>query len=53
MMILLILVIIVVMFGGGYYGYRTYGAPYGGGWVGFIVIIVLILYLTGNLHGVG
>jgi hypothetical protein len=42
-----------LLFGGGFFGYRQYGYAGGGGWVGIVLIVLLILWLTGNLHGVG
>jgi hypothetical protein len=53
MSLLLIIVLLVLLFGGGFWGYRSYGPGAGIGWVGVLLIIILILYLTGNLHGVG
>lgn len=50
MSLLLIIVLVLLLFGGGFWGYRSYGPAYGGGWVGIILIILVILYLTGNLH---
>lgn len=55
-MILLIVLVLVVLLvgGGGWYGPRAGWAypQYGGGLVGLILLIVLLLWLTGNL-GVG
>jgi len=53
MSLLLIIVLLLLLFGGGFWGYRSYGPGAGIGWVGVLLIIILILYLTGNLHGVG
>ena len=53
MLIILIIVVLLLMFGGGYYGYRSYGPAYGGGWIGLILVILLIVWLLGGLHGVG
>ena len=54
-MILILIVVLVLLFagGGGYYGPRWgWGAPhYGGGLVGLILLIVLLLWLTGNIGG--
>ena len=52
---ILILVILILVFGvGGYrYGGPDNGTLYGGGGIGLILIVLLILYLTGNLGGLG
>jgi len=54
MPLILIIVVIVLLFGGGGYYYgrgANWGAPhYGGGLLGLVLIIVLVLWLTGNLH---
>jgi len=54
MPLILIILVIVLLFGGGgyYYGRGAgWGAPhYSGGLLGLILIIVLVLFLTGNLH---
>ena len=52
-LVLIIIIVLFVLFGGGYWGYRSYGPLYGGGWIGLVLIILLILFLTGNLHGLG
>jgi hypothetical protein len=53
MSLILIVVILVVLLGGGgaYYGRGAGwgGAHYGGGLLGLVLIILLILWLTGNL----
>lgn len=49
MVTVLIIVLIVVLLGGGAWGYRSgeWGAP--GGLIALVVIIILILWATGNL----
>jgi hypothetical protein len=54
--LILLIVVLVLLFGGGggyYYGRGAgWGGPqYGSGLLGLIVILVLILWLTGNLGG--
>lgn len=54
LMLILLIVVLVLLFGGGgsyYYGRNAgWGAPhYGGSLAGLVVVILLILYLTGNL----
>lgn len=55
MSLILIILILVLVFGGGgvYMGRgRNWGTPhYGGGLFGLILLIVLVLWLTGNLGG--
>jgi len=56
LMLILLIIVIVLLFGGGggyYYGRGAgWGAPhYGGGLLGLVLIILLILWLTGNLGG--
>lgn len=50
MLTILIIILIVVALGGGAWGYRSgnWGAP--GGLVGIILLIIVILWLTGNLR---
>lgn len=63
MNVLVVLVVLVLLLGGGvgFYNWRGpgdpgvgpySGPPYGyyGGGLGLIVLLLLILYLTGNLH---
>lgn len=53
MSIILIIIVLVLLLGGGgaYYGPRAgWGGPhYGGGLLGLVLLILLILWLTGNL----
>ena len=50
LMILLLVLLAVAVLGGGF-GYQRYG-PWGGGFpVGLVLIVLLVLYLTGHLHG--
>ena len=55
MPLILIIIILLLVFGGGglFVGRgRNWRAPhYGGGLVGLIVLILLVLWLTGNLGG--
>jgi hypothetical protein len=55
MSLILLIVIIVVLFGGGggYYAHRSYGGRGLGGVLGLLVVILLILWLVGGLHGAG
>ncbi|MGE5444061.1 MAG: DUF3309 family protein [Ignavibacteriales bacterium] len=49
--LILLIILLILLFGGGGYGYRRgWGTPYVGGWVFIILIILLVLYLTGNIH---
>jgi hypothetical protein len=47
--------LLVLVFGGGgaYYGSRSgwRGPHYGGGLLGLVLLILLVLFLTGNLGG--
>ena len=49
MLTILILVVLVVALAGGGWGHSRYGAV---GWspLGIILLVVLVLWLTGNLH---
>jgi hypothetical protein len=53
MTILLIVVLVLLLGGGGSYYYgrgANWGAPqYGGGLLGLVLVILLVLWLTGNL----
>jgi len=51
---LILLIVLLLLFGGGggyYYGRgRDWGAPhYGGGLLGLVVIVLVLLWATGNL----
>jgi hypothetical protein len=52
--LVIVLVVLVLLFGGGggYYGRRAgwSGPHYGGGLLGLILLILLVLWLTGNLR---
>ena len=55
-MLILLIVVLVLLFGGGggyYYGRGAgWGIPhYGGGLFSLVLIILLILWLTGNIGG--
>ena len=55
-MLILLIIVLVLLFGGGggyYYGRGAgWGAPdYGGGLIGLVLIVVLLLWLTGNMGG--
>lgn len=52
-MTLLIIILLVILLGGGWWGHATWGYPGLGGALGVVLLIVLVLFLTGNLHGVG
>jgi hypothetical protein len=48
---LLIILLVLILLGGGGYGYRSgWGGPQFGGLLGLVLIILLILFLTGNLR---
>jgi uncharacterized protein DUF3309 len=53
MSIILIVIVLVLLFGGGgaYYGPRAgwRGPQYGGGLLGLVLIVLLVLWLTGNI----
>jgi Protein of unknown function (DUF3309) len=55
-MLIILIVVLVLLFGGGggyYYG-RGAGwgtSHYGGGLIGLVLIVLLVLWLTGNLAG--
>ena len=55
-MLIILIVVLVLLFGGGggyYYGRGAgWGGPhYGGGLLGLVLMILLILWLTGNIGG--
>jgi hypothetical protein len=51
--LIIVIVLVILLFGGGgrYYGSRAgwRGPHYGGGLLGLVLLILLILWLTGNL----
>lgn len=50
---LLLIIVLLLLFGGGggYYGYSRWGTRGGGmGFVGTILLVVLVLYLAGMLR---
>jgi hypothetical protein len=49
MLMILLIVLLVLAIGGGTWGYSRYGAA---GWspAGLVVVILLLLWMTGNLH---
>lgn len=47
---ILIIVVLVLLLGGGGFGYSRYGVAGGVGPLGILVIVLLALYFTGNLH---
>jgi hypothetical protein len=47
--IILVIALLVILFGGGGYGYRRYGPRGAGGVLGLVLVIVLILWLLGQL----
>ncbi|MEN3339887.1 MAG: hypothetical protein V7647_3563 [Acidobacteriota bacterium] len=53
--LIIVIIVLVVLLGGGggYYGSRSgwRGPHFGGGALGLILLILLILWLTGNLGG--
>ena len=55
MSLILLILIIVVLFGGGggYYAHRSYGGRGLGGVLGLVVVVLLVVWLIGGLHGVG
>ncbi len=50
MLLIILVVILVLALGGGGWGHKRFGAA---GWspAGIILLILVVLYLTGNLHG--
>jgi hypothetical protein len=54
-MLIVLIVVLVLLFGGGgaYYGRGAgWGTPhYGGGMLGLVLIVLLILWVTGNVGG--
>jgi Protein of unknown function (DUF3309) len=52
MSLILIVIVLLLLFGGGaYYGPRAgwRGPHYGGGLLGLVLLVLLLLWLTGNL----
>ena len=51
-LIVIILLVLLMGGGGGYYGTRSgWGGPhYGGGLLGIVVLVLAVLWLTGNLN---
>jgi hypothetical protein len=49
MLTIILIVLLVLALGGGAWGHSRYGAA---GWspVGLLLVILLVLWLTGNLH---
>lgn len=48
---IVVVIVLILLFGGaggGYYVNNAYGAPALGGWLGTVLIIVLILWLIGR-----
>jgi hypothetical protein len=51
-LIVIILLLVLLLGGGGVYGSRAgWGGPHYGGLLGTVVLILVILWLTGNLGG--
>ena len=50
MMLLLLVLLVVLAFGGGGWGYSRYGLAGGIGPIGLLAVVLLSLYVTGNLH---
>ena len=52
-LLIVILLVLLFMSGGGYYGRRSgwRGPHYGGGVLGIVLLVLLVLWLTGNLNG--
>ena len=48
MMIILILILVLALLGGGGWGYSRYGAV-GASPIGLLVVILLVMWFTGNL----
>jgi hypothetical protein len=49
MLMIVLIVLLVLALGGGGWGYSRYGAA---GWspAGLLVLVLVVLWLTGNLH---
>ena len=52
MSLILIIILLVLLFGGGggYYAHRTYGLPGLGGVLGLVLIIIVLLWLFGDVR---
>jgi hypothetical protein len=51
-LIVIIVLLVVLLGGGGFYGSRAgWGGPHYSGLLGLVLLILLILWLTGNLAG--
>ena len=49
-LILIVLVLVLLLGGGGFYGSRAgWRGPHYGGLLGLVLLILVVLYLTGNL----
>jgi hypothetical protein len=50
---LLIIIILLILFGGGggYYAHRTYGGAGLGGVLGFVLLVLVVLWFAGILTG--
>lgn len=50
---LLLIIIILLLFGGGggYYAHRNFGTAGLGGVLGFVLLVLVVLWLTGMLTG--
>ena len=51
MMLVLVIVLILLALGGGGLGYSRYGVVGGITPIGLILVVLLVLYLAGYLHG--
>ena len=50
--ILIIVLVLLLLGGGGFYGSRSgWGGPHYGGLPGLVLVILLVLWLTGNIGG--
>jgi hypothetical protein len=51
-LIVIIVLLVLLLGGGGFYGSRAgWGGPHFGGLLGLVLLILVILWLTGNLGG--
>ena len=50
MSLILIIILLVIVFGGGggYYAHSRYGGPGLGGVLGFVLIVLVVLWLVGH-----